>query len=169
MFIPNGWSKICSNHFLPSDYRQPPGGTYILKLNSDAIPTVCLPSSFHPPVKFQKVEHELSPEVNNSTKDESIETQNSDKSLKIQNSDEPLEILNSEETLEIQNSVEPLDIQNSDDEITKGITPIILITPTKYQRSSPIKITPTRKRKFIEITTPIRKIKSQIKVLQQKV
>lgn len=101
LFIPNGWSKICSNHFLPGDYRQPPGGTYILKLNSDAIPTVCLPSSFHPPVKFQKVEHELSPEVNNSTKDESIETQNSDKSLKIQNSDEPLEILNSDETLEV--------------------------------------------------------------------
>ncbi|XP_029343136.1 uncharacterized protein LOC115033732 [Acyrthosiphon pisum] len=89
-----------------------------------------------------------------------METHNSDKSLKIQNSDDPLEI---------QNSDEPLEIQNSDDEIATGITPVILITPTKYQRSSPIKITPTRKRKSIEITTPIRKMKSQIKVLQQKV
>lgn len=142
LFVPNKWSKICSNHFLPSDYRQPPGGTYILKLNSDAIPTVCLPSSFQPPVKFQKVEHELSPEIYNLTRDESMETQNNDK---------------------------PLEIRNSDDEIANGITPVILITPTKYQRSSPIKITPIRKRQSIEITTPIRKMKSQIKVLQQKV
>ncbi|XP_050054415.1 uncharacterized protein LOC126549393 [Aphis gossypii] len=141
-------------------YRQPPGGTYILKLNSDAIPKVCLPSSPHPPVKFQK-----KPKNN----DKSVKIQNSDETLEIQNNVEPLEIKNSDETLEIQNSDEPLEIQNSDDEITKGITPIILIIPTKYQSSSPIKITPTRKRKSIEITTPIRKMKSQIKVLQQKV
>jgi hypothetical protein len=51
-FVPTKWSKLCSNHFLHTDYQKPTGGSYYLKLKNNAVPL--LPSSSQPPVKIHK-------------------------------------------------------------------------------------------------------------------
>lgn len=39
-FIPSKHSKVCSDHFVPSDFQQNVGGTYKLKLNANAVPSI---------------------------------------------------------------------------------------------------------------------------------
>lgn len=141
-FVPSKWSKMCNKHFLHSDYKQPPGGTYVLRLKDDAVPTVCLPSSSLPPVKIHVLDEvpNILENVNESGNSES-------------------NIVTTET-----NVVE----DNSENEIPEVTLPI-LITPTKAKAIPTEQVTPVRKRKSVEITTPIRNMKNKIKVLQQKV
>ena len=55
-FQPTAYDKICSEHFLPSDYRQ--GSNLTLKLlNNDAVPSVfpAFPSHMQPPAKRRRL------------------------------------------------------------------------------------------------------------------
>lgn len=127
---------MCNKHFLHSDYKQPPGGTYVLRLKDDAVPTVCLPSSSLPPVKIHVLDEvpNILENVNESGNSES-------------------NIVTTET-----NVVE----DNSENEIPEVTLPI-LITPTKAKAIPTEQVTPVRKRKSVEITTPIRNMKNKIK------
>lgn len=140
-FVPSKWSKMYIKHFLHGNYKQP-GGIYVLRLKDDAVPTACLPSSSLPPVKIHVLD-----EVPNKLENVN-ESGNSESNIVITET----------------NVVE----DNSENEIPEETFPI-LITPTKAKAIPTEQITPVRKRKSIEITTPIRNMKYKIKVLQQKV
>ncbi|XP_050065993.1 THAP domain-containing protein 1-like [Aphis gossypii] len=55
-FNPNNSSRVCSDHFLRSDFVAKPGGSYKLMLKNESVPSLLMSGSLEPPKKVFNTE-----------------------------------------------------------------------------------------------------------------
>eukprot|EP00102_Acyrthosiphon_pisum_P022252 XP_016659462.1 PREDICTED: THAP domain-containing protein 1-like [Acyrthosiphon pisum] len=55
-FIPNNSSRVCSDHFLRSEFVVRPGGSYKLMLKGESVPSLLMSGSLEPPKKLCNIE-----------------------------------------------------------------------------------------------------------------
>jgi len=163
-FNPNNSSRVCSDHFLRSDFVARPGGSYKLKLKDESVPSLLMSRSLEPPKKCCNIEiiHETPLQGTSMTTTHNLNPT----VLKSQESVEPVAI-------DLSLTSAPPNVNLTPIKTPHSISPL-LKTPSKCTQNSTTLVTPARRLNFpkspITRSTPTKtKLKKKLKLLQQKV
>lgn len=164
-FDPNISSRVCSDHFLRTDFVDKPKESYKLTLKNEAVPSLYMSGRYDPPKKMCNIETITHDRLLQS----SSMTNTTDLNSTILISQESIETVSISDS-SIISTAPNINLTPIKTPYSLDLSPL-LKTPSKCIRHSSTVVTPTRRLNFIKSpSTPTNtKLKKKVKLLHQTV